>query len=99
MKVLVAGLHLGNLNGLAVGLWWHLFVFHTLLLGEVENLHGDLDPWVLGGLLQYGPNPVSTEQNALFWCHRSAVESVRNVEVDALRDVGHQEDLVDVNRV
>lgn len=99
VKVLVAGLHLGNLNGLAVGLWRHLFVFGALLLGQVENLHSDLDPWVLGGFLQYGPNPVSTEQNALFRCHRSAVEGVCNVEVDALRDVGHQEDLVEANGV
>lgn len=99
LQVLVAGLHLGNLNGLTVGLWWHLVLFDTLLLRQVEDLHCNLDPWVFGRLLQYGPNPVGTEQNALFRCHRSAVEGVCNVEVDALRDVGHQKDLVEQNRI
>lgn len=99
MQVLVAGLHLGNLNGLTVGLWGHPVLFDALLLGQVEDLHRDLDPWVFGGLLQDGPNPVGAEQNALLRRHGGAVEGVYNVEVDALRDVGHQEDLMEQNRI
>ena len=99
VHVLVAGLHLGDLNRLPVGLRQHLVVFRALLRGQVQDLHGDLDPRVLGGLLQHGPDPVGAEQNALFRGHGRAVEGVRDVEVDTLRDVGHQEDLLVVTCV
>lgn len=94
VHVLVVRLHLGDLNRLPVGLGQHLVLFGTLLRRQVQNLHSDLDARVLGGLLQHGPNPVGTEQNALFRGHGRAVEGVRDAEVDALGDVGHQEDLL-----
>lgn len=99
VHVLVVGLHLGDLNRLPAGLRQHLVLLGALLHGQVQDLHGDLDAWVLGGLLQHGPNPVGAEQNALFRGHGRAVEGVRDAEVDTLRDVGHQEDLLVVTPV
>lgn len=89
MHVLVARLLLGNLHRLAAGFWEHTVLLDVLLVRKVKDLHSNLDSRVLGGLFQYGPHPVSPEEDALLRSHGCAVEGVCHVEVDTLRDVGH----------
>lgn len=56
-------------------------------------MDGDLDPGVLAGFVQKGPDPVGPQEDSLFGGHGGAVEGVSHVEADRLSDVGHQEDL------
>lgn len=89
----VAGLHLCDLDGLVAGLGRDAALLGVLHVGQVQDLHSDLDPRVLGGFVQHGPNPVCPEEDPLPGRHDRAVESVRHGQGDALSDVGHQEDL------
>lgn len=93
IHVLVAGFHLGHLDGLTADLRVDTTLIGALPLRQVQHLHGNLDPRVLGGLLQQGPHPVSPQEDALLRRHGCAIEDVCHVKVDTLGNVSHQEDL------
>lgn len=98
VSVLVTRLQLGHLDGLTEDVWAYAVLLHVLLVGQIEHLHSDLDPRVFCGLFQHSPDPVGAQEDALFRGHGGAVEGVHHVEVDALRDVGHEEDLPEDNQ-
>lgn len=91
--VLVTRLLLGDLDGFGQDLLAQAVLLHVLFVGQMEDLHCDLDARVLRGLFQHRPDPVGPKQNPLLRRHGGAVKGVHHVEVDALRDVGHEEDL------
>lgn len=93
IHVIVAGLHLGHLDGFTAGVHRDLLL-SLLPFRQVQDLHDNLELGVLGRPLQHCPNPVSTQEDALLRSHDCAVKGILQVDLNTPSDVGHQEDLL-----